>query len=433
MKVQPEEQMMNHTFYSLLDNMHAIIYVTDIETNEILFMSRTMQEEFGIADPQGKVCWEVMVRDMGGPCPFCPVKRLKEQLESGEYVSQIVWEEKNSLTGRVYANYDSIITWVDGRKVHLQHSVDVTDYKKLRVQANVDELTGMYNRRAGKEQLARKLRYMEEQDLSGTVCMYDLNELKKINDSYGHVQGDRALALIGRITLDNIREEDLAFRLSGDEFVIVFEGLHLQEAREKVEGLLKEISEVTVLENIQYKLSFCYGLVEFSGRDGHSLSELISMADEQMYCQKREYHIRKAQERLKASPAQLEKEIEEFDYDKEHLYDALIQATDNYVYAGNMKTGTFRYPPAMVAEFDLPGEIIPNAAAVWGRLIHPEDKKVFLEANQVVADGRAEGHDVRYRAVNRKGEWVPLRCTGHLVRDEYGRPDLFAGVISHVR
>ena len=263
--------------------------------------------------------------------------------------------------------------------------------------------------------------------------MYDLNELKKINDSYGHVHGDRALALIGRVTLANIREEDLAFRLSGDEFVIVFEELHLQEAREKVEGLLKEISEVTVLENIQYKLSFCYGLVEFSGRDGHSLSELISMADEQMYCQKREYHIRKAQERLKISPAQLEKEIEEFDYDKEHLYDALIQATDNYVYAGNMKTGTFRYPPAMVAEFDLPGEIIPNAAAVWGRLIHPEDKKVFLEANQVVADGRAEGHDVRYRAVNRKGEWVPLRCTGHLVRDEYGRPDLFAGVISHVR
>ena len=97
MKVQPEEQMMNHTFYSLLDNMHAIIYVTDIETNEILFMSRTMQEEFGIADPQGKVCWEVMVRDMGGPCPFCPVKRLKEQLESGENVSQIVWEEKNKI------------------------------------------------------------------------------------------------------------------------------------------------------------------------------------------------------------------------------------------------------------------------------------------------------------------------------------------------
>ena len=432
MDERPEERMMNFTFHSLLDNMHAIIYVTDIETNEILFMSRTMQEEFGVADPQGKLCWEVMVRGTDGPCPFCPVKRLREQMGNGENISQSVSEEKNNLTGRVYSNYDSIITWIDGRRVHLRHSVDVTDYKRLRVQANVDELTGMYNRRAGKERLARKLRSMEEQGQFGTICMYDLNELKKINDSYGHVQGDHALSLIGRATLANIEVNDLAFRLSGDEFVIVYDGMHLQEAREKMEALLKQISEAAALENIQYELSFCYGLVEFSGRDGYSMSELISMADEQMYCQKREYHIQKAQERLNASPSQLKKEIEEFSYDKEHLYDALIQATENYVYAGNMKTGTFRYPPAMIAEFDLPGEIIPNAAAVWGRLVHPEDKQIFLEANQVVSDGRAEGHDVRYRAVNRKGEWVPLRCTGHLVRDEYGKPDLFAGIIYHV-
>lgn len=271
---------------------------------------------------------------------------------------------------------------------------------------------------------------MEREGLYGTICLYDLNELKKINDRFGHRQGDQALALVGRETLANIDKCDLAFRLSGDEFVIIFEGKRRREAEEKVKELLRCIGEAGRKENMD--ISFCYGLVEFHGEDRYSADELISNADEQMYCQMREYHIQKNEKRLGSSREECQQEIERFEYDKEHLYDALINATENYVYAGNMKTGTFRYPPAMVQEFELPGEIIPNAAAVWGQFIHPDDKKVFLEANQIVADGRAEGHDVRYRARNRDGEWVPLRCTGHLVRDANGKPELFAGVISHI-
>ena len=64
-----------------------------------------------------------------------------------------------------------------------------------------------------------------------------------------------------------------------------------------------------------------------------------------------------------------EKDTDEFVYDKEHLYDALVRSTDDYIYIGNMKTGTFRYAPGMVKDFALPGEIVPNAAAVWGELV----------------------------------------------------------------
>ena len=53
------------------------------------------------------------------------------------------------MTGRTYRNYDSLVTWVDGSRVHLQQSVDITAL----VSANTDELTGMLSRRAGKERL----------------------------------------------------------------------------------------------------------------------------------------------------------------------------------------------------------------------------------------------------------------------------------------
>ena len=70
-----------------------------------------------------------------------------------------------------------------------------------------------------------------------------------------------------------------------------------------------------------------------------------------------------------------------------------MSSTDDYIFVGNMKTGVFRYPPAMVEEFGLPGEVVENAAAFWGGKIHPHDERSFLESNQEIADGRTESHD----------------------------------------
>lgn len=86
----------------------------------------------------------------------------------------------------------------------------------------------------------------------------------------------------------------------------------------------------------------------------------------------------------------------------------------------------------MVDEFDLPGRVIANAAAVWGAKVHPNDKQAFLEANQEITDGRADSHCVEYRACNRHGEWVWMRCRGHLERDAGGEPVLFAGIITNL-
>lgn len=122
----------------------------------------------------------------------------------------------------------------------------------------------------------------------------------------------------------------------------------------------------------------------------------------------------------------------DFTYDERKLYDALIQSTDDYIYVCNMKTNTFRYPKAMVEEFDLPGEIIQNAAEVWGASVHENDKRAFIDSNQEIVDGKTEAHSVEYRAKNRKGEWVWLRCRGHLEKDENGDATLFAGMITNL-
>lgn len=414
---------------SLLDNLNSIVYVSDIETYEIIYISKNMQEAYGIDEPEGKLCWQVLQNEMSGPCPFCPLTKLLEQEAKTPFY---VWEECNTRTGRTYENYDSLIKWTDGRTVHLQHSVDITEFKRMKEMARTDELTGLMNRRAGKQALKNILKKLQGTADSICVSLFDMNGLKQINDLYGHHEGDRSISDIAQSTIENLGPRDFAFRLGGDEFVAVFFGTRMQDAIQRMEAVLTRLGEVTEERASTHENSFCYGILEVSEKDNYTVAEVIEKADKRMYCQKREYHIRKAQEKRDNELCLGQRLIEEFDYDKEHLFDSLMESTDAYIYVGNMKTGTFRYSALMVEEFSLPGQIIPNAAAVWGNFVHPEDKQAFLESNQEIADGRTNTHDVKYRAKNHLGEWVQLRCRGYLIRDKYDIPDLFAGFITNL-
>ena len=113
---------------------------------------------------------------------------------------------------------------------------------------------------------------------------------------------------------------------------------------------------------------------------------MIARAHEQMYIQKSAYHIIRAKKKLSENGQSTSADL--FKYDNETFYNALTSSTEDYIFVGNMKTGVFRYPQAMVEEFGLPGQVVMNAAAFWGGLIHPHDEAYFLESNQNIADGR---------------------------------------------
>ena len=135
----------------IMNQMNAGVYITDVDTDEILFMNSGMKKQFGLVEPEGKICWQVLQKGMSGRCPFCPVPRL---LRDGPSAAPLRWEEHNTSNGCIYENFDSLIQWHDGRLVHFQHSLNVTEYHKLSIAATTDELTGALNRRAGKAALA---------------------------------------------------------------------------------------------------------------------------------------------------------------------------------------------------------------------------------------------------------------------------------------
>ncbi|PBH80525.1 c-di-GMP phosphodiesterase PdcA, partial [Clostridioides difficile] len=121
-----------------------------------------------------------------------------------------------------------------------------------------------------------------------------------------------------------------------------------------------------------------------------------------------------------------------FDYNSTLLYDALIRGTDEYIYICNMKTGVFRYSPSQVELFDLPGEIVENPLVYWKKIVHPEDWNRFYKSNTEIGKNQMDYHTVEFRAKNRSGEYIWLRCRGQLMRDEFGEPSIFAGIMTQL-
>lgn len=412
-------------FYKILNKISSNIRVMNVETNEILYMNDCCKETFHTENPEGKKCWEVLQKDQKQQCEFCKIAQLKEKGVGKSYF----WKECNTITGRTYLTEDSLES-MGGNVYHVQSAVDITEYIKICEEAATDELTGILNRKAGKEKLAQVLKNLKK-DEKFTAVLYDINGLKWVNDTYGHLEGDRLLAYVARKIGEELSKPDFVFRLSGDEFIIIFMNKDAEEADVWMKRILKILEEGRREVGINYDVTFSYGLATIQERERLNVSDVLSLVDTQMYIQKRDYHILKAQRQLEERHQEVNAGTP-FQYNKEYLFDTLDESIDDYVFVGNLKTGKFKYSYKMMLDFGLPSQILDNAAAFWSKIIHPEDAEMFLRSNQEIADGRIDRHVIVYRARNVKGEWVHLMCRGRMMRDAEGVPDLFSGIIKNL-
>ena len=95
-----------------------------------------------------------------------------------------------------------------------------------------------------------------------------------------------------------------------------------------------------------------------------------------------------------------------------------------------MKTDMFRFPPDMVKEFALPGEIVYGGDSVWTMLIHEDDRLAFARSMEELRAGVTDIHDMEYRVRNKDGRWVWIHGRGRVSRDENGEAELFAGIVT---
>jgi len=150
--------------------------------------------------------------------------------------------------------------------------------------AVTDSLTGLYVRRYFMVKLQEEIHRAERYNKPLSVVMVDLDRFKKINDTYGHDAGDRALKTISQFFQKNIRDIDAIGRYGGEEFVMLIPDADKKAAFCLAERLRKELAKVK-LEDLP-PITISLGIATYPS-DGTEIDELIKKADAAMYEAKR--------------------------------------------------------------------------------------------------------------------------------------------------
>ena len=142
-----------------------------------------------------------------------------------------------------------------------------------------DPLTGLYNRRGFSRELAR---CDQSSSLPLAVIMGDVNDLKLVNDTFGHAWGDELLVKVAEILGNSTLEPSLIARLGGDEFAVVLPNTNLEEAQ----GMIREIKASAQRETIQsIQISIAFG-VAVKEQPEQNLHDCFSLAERRMYSDK---------------------------------------------------------------------------------------------------------------------------------------------------
>lgn len=154
-------------------------------------------------------------------------------------------------------------------------------YESIKELLNLDHLTGVYNRRYLQFYLTKAIERIKRDKSPLSLLFVDIDDFKRINDTYGHVTGDEVLKLVADILLKTARSADLVFRFGGDEFIVLLPGTSSSKA-EKLKDRITEIldRENTITDN---PITLSIGFYEAKGED---YNELLNFVDQEMYLQK---------------------------------------------------------------------------------------------------------------------------------------------------
>lgn len=192
-----------------------------------------------------------------------PVRNAQRKIESGVVVLRDVTQERN-----------------DRELLQLQAA-------ELQFQSLSDELTGLYNRRGFMVLSEQYARTASRQKRPYGILFCDLNGLKQINDTHGHEAGDDAISRMADALKKTFREADIVARLGGDEYVALVDGADEKSVPQVIARLRQEMDLDAERHTTPYRLHTSCGVAFQTPNHEKSVEELLTLADERMYAEKK--------------------------------------------------------------------------------------------------------------------------------------------------
>ncbi len=170
-----------------------------------------------------------------------------------------------------------------------QDDLEFDLHRNLYDKATRDPLTGAHNKRHLLETLDREFAFHKRQDMPLTLVILDLDNFKKINDTYGHVNGDIVLKSLAREVMSCLRKEDEFTRFGGEEFVALFRCTPRETALVIANKLLELIRSMRFsTATAEFGVTATIGLATLEGENYEASDDLIMAADRNLYAGKRQ-------------------------------------------------------------------------------------------------------------------------------------------------
>jgi diguanylate cyclase (GGDEF)-like protein len=155
--------------------------------------------------------------------------------------------------------------------------------------ADTDDLTGIWNKRYFRRYLPQEIERARTFNVPLSLLLFDIDEFKQINDSFGHVIGDVVLSELCGSVRETLRPTDVLARYGGDEFAVILPHTDLHGAQRVAERILSRLAALTIPtdEEGAIQCSVSIGIAEFR-REDTAANDLVRRADERLYLSKRQ-------------------------------------------------------------------------------------------------------------------------------------------------
>ncbi|MBU1424847.1 MAG: diguanylate cyclase [Gammaproteobacteria bacterium] len=214
------------------------------------------------------------------------IKLIAEMLETRKLTEPIYFALKDGRTLRLISNV-VIAPENNGYLGRFWLFEDVTEEQKILQEAEqhaeVDSLTSIYNRRRFDQDLKRLIAQADRDHSQLALLMFDLDDFKPINDLYGHACGDKVLRQVAQTLLQQLRRNEVLYRIGGDEFAVLLVNASDEEMAIIAERIVHTIHSLEVecsgeLANVGCSM----GIARYP-RDANSIQSLLELADHAMY------------------------------------------------------------------------------------------------------------------------------------------------------
>lgn len=285
-RIEDQLRESEERYRSLVDSTEDSIYLVD-RNCRYLFMNKKHLLRLGLLGDQflGQ-----LYRQFHSPQETKEfIKKVDHVFKTGESVQ---YQHKSRRDGRCFLRTLSPVKERDGRTTAVTVvSKDISELKEMEEKFHAlsltDELTGLYNRR-GFLTLAEQQMQTAKRLRCGTILLTaDVDNLKRINDMFGHQEGDFALMETARILRKTFREPDIKARMSGDEFAVLMLENTVSDSEALIGRLQKELDIRNGAAERSYKVSLSIGIARRTPECNSAVDELLREADTMMYENKR--------------------------------------------------------------------------------------------------------------------------------------------------